>query len=96
MSAGRKDDFSNSIEISVRGTWIWVPALEFEGKMIVLRGTWIKLAVVHDEELLDSELGNPEVCAERLRHLSATPGLRTDIFTLNRSRRIRLRDTTMP
>jgi hypothetical protein len=90
MSAGRKDDLSNSIEISVRGKWILVPALEFEGKMIVMRGTWIKLAVVHDEELLDSELGNPEACAERLRQLRSTPGLRTDIFTFTQ----KLPDTT--
>ena len=48
----------NSIEISVRGKWIRVPAMEFDGKMIVVRGKRIKLAIVHDEELLDTELGN--------------------------------------
>ena len=33
----------NSIEISVRGKWVQVPAMEFDGKMIVVRGKRIKL-----------------------------------------------------
>ena len=79
----------NSIEISVRGKWIRVPAMEFDGKMIVVRGKRIKLAVVHDEELLDTELGNPEACIEKLRE-QMTDGLRADIFTFSQ----KLPDTT--
>ncbi len=79
----------NSIEISVRGKWIRVPAMEFDGKMIVVRGKRIKLAVVHDEELLETELGNPEACIETLRE-QMSHGLRADIFTFSQ----KLPDTT--
>jgi len=87
MCAGRNKDPSNngkeigeSIEISVRGRWIQVPAMKFDEKIIVVTGTWIKLAVVHDEVWLDSELENPEACVEKLRKRMAQ-GLRADIFT---------------
>jgi len=79
----------NSIEISARGKWVRVPAMEFDGKMIVVRGKRIKLAVVHDEELLDTELENPESCVEKLREQMAR-GLRADIFTFTQ----KLPDTT--
>ena len=97
MIADRKDDPTNHgkqiaeerIEISVRGKWIQVPAMKFDGKMIVVRGKWIKLAVVHDEEWLDSELGKPEACVEILRECKAH-GLRADLFTFTQ----KLPDTT--
>jgi hypothetical protein len=42
----------DSIEISVGGKWVRVPALDVNGKTIVVKGEWIKVAVIHDEEWL--------------------------------------------
>jgi len=42
------------IEINVKGKWITVPALTVGGKSIVARGKWIKVALIHDEEWLET------------------------------------------
>ena len=71
---------ADSIEISVRGEWVWVPALDVGGKTIFVRGRWIKIAAVHDEEWLETELANAEECVQRLKRQDSS-GLRADIFT---------------
>src|SRR5215813_5787724 len=69
----------DSIDISVKGKWIKVPAIKIEQKWIVVRGKWIKLAVVHDEEWLETELQEPESCIRRLSENKSQ--LKPDIFT---------------
>lgn len=50
----------NSIEVSIKGKWVRVPALDFGGKSIVVRGKWTKVAYIHDEWWLETELEHPE------------------------------------
>ena len=72
----------NTFEVSIKGRWVRVPAVELSGDIVIVHGKWVKMAVVHDEEWLDHELQNPEVCVERLKeHLAR--GFRADIFTFS-------------
>jgi hypothetical protein len=70
----------NSIEVSVRGKWVRVPALEVGGHKIIVNGRWIRVASVHDEPWLEGELEDPDACVTRLKE-RPLPGLRADIFT---------------
>jgi hypothetical protein len=70
---------SGPIEISIRGQWVPVPALHAHGHTIVVQGSWLKIAAVHDEEWLEQEFSDPEACIATLRDLS--PEQRPDIFT---------------
>ena len=69
-----------SIEVSVKGKWVRVPALQVSGKTIVVRGRWIKVATVQSEEWLETELEDPEACVRELRE-QESHGLRADILT---------------
>lgn len=72
-----------TLEISDgKGKWVGVPALDVRGKTIVLRGNWLRVARVHSEDWLETELENPEECIHRLTE----PGsrrTRADIFTFS-------------
>lgn len=74
---------NGSIEMSVKGEWITVPAMEFDGKAIIARGKWLRIARVHDEEWLETELRNPEGCIKRLKE--RTSPIRADIFTFTQN-----------
>lgn len=65
------------IEVSVRGRWTRVPSFAFHDKMIAIHGRWIKIARVHDEAWLESELDDPAACLQKLRERK----LRADLFT---------------
>lgn len=68
-----------NIEIAVRGKWFTVPALEINGKDIIITGKWIRIARVEAEEWLESELENPQQCVQVLKQQSAA--LRADILS---------------
>lgn len=70
----------DSVEISVRGKWIRVPALDVGGHKIIITGKCIKMAAVHDAAWLETELEDPEVYVKKLKEL-VSHGLRVDIFT---------------
>ena len=72
----------NVSEIYVRGKWVKVPSLEFDGMRVVIRGKWLKRAFISSEEWLDTELKDPERCISMLRN-QGTAGLRADIFTFS-------------
>ena len=69
-------------EISIKGRWVSVPSVEIDGKTIVVTGNLIKLAAVHDEAWLETEVGNPELCAQILKDQPSS-GLRADLFTFS-------------
>jgi GNAT acetyltransferase-like protein len=71
-----------SIEISVKGKWVSVPSLDFDGKTVIVRGKWIKVAQIHDEWWMESELEAPETFVQKLKEQSSN-GLRADIFTFS-------------
>jgi hypothetical protein len=69
------------IEISVRGEWVTVPAMNFRGKAIIASGKWIRIAQVHDEQWLETELEDPGSCIEKLKERPR--GLHADVFTFS-------------
>lgn len=66
------------IEVSVRGKWVTVPALNVRGNKFAVMGKWIRIASLHDEEWLESELANPELCIRELKQMERPC---SDIFT---------------
>ena len=70
----------NTLEISVNGKWVAVPALHIDGKAVVVTGKFVKIAAVHDESWLESELETPRSCIDGLR-ARESGGLKADIFT---------------
>jgi hypothetical protein len=70
----------NTVEISVKGKWITVPALSVEGKNIIVKGKWVKKAIVEAEEWLETDIQDPELCVRRLKEQESA-ALRADIFT---------------
>lgn len=73
---------ATTIEASSRGKWQRVLALHVDGadKDIVVKGKWLKTAVIFDEIWLDTDLEDPESCLKLLRN-SGRAELRADIFT---------------
>jgi hypothetical protein len=69
-----------SIEVSIKGRWMRVPALQVSGKTIVVRGRWIKVASIHDEAWLETDLEEPELCVTKLKEQESS-GPHADIFT---------------
>lgn len=68
------------IEISSKGKWVRVPAMEVDGLTLIVRGASPKVAVIHDEEWLSSEIENAEAFVKRLKERRAED-LPVDIFT---------------
>lgn len=71
---------NNTVEISVRGVWTKVPALSVDDKHLIAKGKWLKVAVVHDEEWLETELTDPAAAIAMLKDRQ-THGMHADIFT---------------
>ena len=71
-----------SAEISVKGEWINVPALQIDGSKIIVGGKWLRIASVLDEEWSETELEDPELCVESLKEYGAR-ALRADLFTFS-------------
>jgi hypothetical protein len=70
----------HSIEVSVKGEWVRVPAVEAIGQTIVVHGGMLKMASVHDEAWMVDETSQPQVCVEVLK-TQKRGGTRADIFT---------------
>lgn len=70
---------NHSIEISIKGKWTKVPAVDVDGKTIIVRGSWLKIAGIHDEGWLETELQNPDLCIKELCQKST--GLPAHIFS---------------
>jgi hypothetical protein len=69
-----------SIEISVKGKWFRVPALNINGKHIVVKGRMLGVAVIEAEEWLETDLEDPALCVKKLKEQDSNR-LRADIFT---------------
>ena len=68
----------NSTQVTVKGKWVTVPAMRVDGNILTITGKWIRVAAVHEEEWLEGELADPELCVGKLRQRSPKPA---DIFT---------------
>jgi hypothetical protein len=71
---------NDTAEIRVKGRWISVPALDVDGKTLLARGKWLRIARVRGEEMMEDALGNPELYIERLK-ADQRSMLRADIFS---------------
>src|SRR5579859_1394500 len=80
MSIGRT-------EIRVKGRNTYVPSVQVNNRIVITKGRWLKVASVHDEELVEGEiLGDPESFVSKLKE----SGLEADFFTFAQ----KLPDTT--
>ena len=71
-----------SIEVSVKGQWVSVPAAVINGHTVVVRGRWIKMAEIHDEYWTEGELEDPDAFMKSLNEQSGK-GLKADILTFS-------------
>jgi hypothetical protein len=80
LTVGDEPTSTKFIEISVKGAWRRVPALPVEDKNIIVRGRWVRKAIVEAEEWLETELEDPEACVQKLKQ-QQSPALRADVLT---------------
>lgn len=78
-----------STEVSISGKWFQVPAFDFDGNTIVVVGSRVRVASVHEEDWIETKLVDPEGCLAALRR-KREQGLRVDVFTFAQ----KLPDTT--
>ena len=71
----------NSIEVSVKGKWFIVPALFVDENAIIVRGKWLRIAVIEAEDWLEREIANPEACIRKLKEES--DGLSAHVFAFS-------------
>jgi hypothetical protein len=67
-----------TIQVSVRGKQVAVPAVRIRDCHLIVTGKWVKLARAHDEEWMETSAAtDPAQCIMELR----AGGLKADIFT---------------
>src|ERR1700688_736778 len=76
---GQQPVVKETVEVSVKGKWFATPSVRVDGKNIAVRGKRIKLAVIHEEEWLPSEVEDPKRCIQALKETGGRE-LRADIF----------------
>jgi Acetyltransferase (GNAT) domain len=72
----------DNIEVSVKGKWMQTPALRVHENHIIVKGKLIKMATVHEEEWLERQLEDPELCIRTLKQIPYSE-LKADIFTFS-------------
>jgi hypothetical protein len=68
------------VEVSIRGKWSHAPAFDFDGFTILVRGKFVKVASIHQEDWITAQLEDPGGCLRALRR-EGEQGLRADVFT---------------
>lgn len=71
-----------TVEISVKGRWSSVPALRVGGNILIVQGSVVKTAVLHEEQWLATELEAPELCVRELRS-QGPGGLHADLLAFS-------------
>jgi hypothetical protein len=69
-----------NVQIRVKGRWIPVVAAEVNGSKLIVKGKWLKTAVVRGEDMMVSELANPELYIEKMSYYGNRV-LKADVFT---------------
>lgn len=80
LSNDQNEMLQTTIEVSRKGKWSRVPALPIDGKHVVVKGSWLRIAEILDEEWLDSDIEDPEAYVSQL-HGTGQSALSADIFT---------------
>ena len=71
-----------AIEISVKGSWVTVPAINIAGHTVITTGKLLRIAAINDHYWMEHDIDNPDLYIERLNRSGSS---RPDIFTfLNR------------
>lgn len=70
----------NTIQISVKGKWVRIPCIDVEGNSLVVKGRALKVASIHDEAWLETEVKDPGACVRKLKERGADV-LPADVFT---------------
>src|ERR1700735_3955574 len=73
---------SGTIEVNRGGKLVTVPMVIVNAKTVVARGKFLKIAAVHDEWWLETEVEDTAACVQQLKEKSAGR-LRADIFTFS-------------
>lgn len=67
-----------STPLRVKGQTVYVPSVQIEERTVLCTGTWLKIALVHEEELIEGDtVRNPDYFVSNLKQ----SGLKADIFT---------------
>ena len=72
----------SSVEIRVKGRWVTVPVVEVNGKELLAKGGWLKTATIRSEEMMESELEDPELYIRQLK-ADGNRTLKADIFSFS-------------
>jgi hypothetical protein len=65
-------------EVRVKGKTLYVPSVQVQGRRVITTGRWLRIAAIHDEELVEEEpVPDPEAFLRSLRRAR----LKCDIFT---------------
>ncbi len=72
---------ANSIEVSVKGKSVRVPALDVNGRTVVVTGRWLKIAAVKSEEWEEGDVVVPP--QQFLAHAQQLKDLGADIITFS-------------
>src|SRR5262249_53138825 len=78
-----------AVEASSQGKWQTVPALHVGDCAVVVKSGWLRQAIVHDEEWLETALADPRACLDGLKTREGR-ALKADVFTFAQ----RVPDTT--
>ncbi len=68
------------IDVRIKGKWVSVPTIEVDGNILTARGKWLKIAQVRGEEMMESELEDPEIYLAALKS-DTDQILKADIFS---------------
>lgn len=69
-----------NVEMNVKGEWIAVPAMQINGASIIVTGKLLRIATILDEDWMERELDDPELCVQILKE-SKSSAFRADVFT---------------
>jgi len=70
----------HTVEISSKGIGVRVSALVVDGATLIVKGRFPRVASVHDEAWLETEIEDPRACLKQLK-VGGPDHLRADIFT---------------
>lgn len=69
------------VDISAAGNRVAVPALEVDGRTVIVMGKWLKVAAIHDQEWVSDDVQDIESYIQRLKE-QKSHGFRADVFTV--------------
>jgi len=69
---------SDHVNLRVKGRMVRLPGVTIEGRLVVIRGKWLRIATVHDDKWIEGEVLRDPEAAKSILLKSST---RADLFT---------------